>query len=125
MKFKSILAISLLVILGFVLGFFTAGRLAHHRIEHFRDMMNKPNQEKEHIVKRLELTNDQVTLIQPVLDSMLPQMHALRKNHTIQMDSLRKEMFDKIRPNLTPVQLKKVDRMQQNPPFRPPKRNLR
>jgi len=125
MKTKSIIAISLLVILGFILGFFTAGRLAHNKMQHFREMMLKPNQEKNHIIKRLEIADTQLAEIQPILDSMLPIMQELRKIHNSQMDSTRNIMFEKIKPQLTAVQLKKVERMQQRPTFRPSERNRR
>lgn len=119
MKTKTILVITSTLILGFILGFFTSGRLAHQRMKHFRDMMDKPMQEKMHLMKRLELTDEQVKQIEPILDSMIPIQQKLRAQHKLEMDASRKQMFEKMKPVLNKVQLMKIERMQRMGPFGP------
>lgn len=119
MKTKTILIIALTLIIGFIIGFFTSGRIARQRMKHFRDMMDKPKQETLHLMRRLDLTSDQENQIRPILDSMLPIQAQLRKEHKTQMDSARAIMFNQLKPLLNDAQIKKVERIQRMAPMTP------
>lgn len=119
MKTRTILIIALTLIIGFIIGFFTSGRIARQRMKHFRDMMDKPKQEEMHLMKRLELTTEQEKEIRPILDTMLPAQAQLRKQHKTQMDSARTVMFNQLKPLLNDAQIKKVERIQRMAPMMP------
>lgn len=99
------------LIFGGVLGFFTAGRVAKHRIEKLRDMSHDPQSEKEHLAKRLDLSTEQKDEIFPIFDQHIPTQRAVMKKHRKEMDSLRTVMFKEMQPILTEDQLAKLARM--------------
>ena len=122
MKKKTIIALILTLLIGFVIGFFLSGRLAHNRMKHIRKVMESPKMEQEFLAKRLKLSEKQVEQITPILDSMLPKQMEIRKRHRAEMDSVRNQMFDKIQPFLNEKQVERVKKMKnkqhrKRPPF--------
>jgi uncharacterized protein YneF (UPF0154 family) len=120
MSKKSILTLTLTLLLGFVVGFFISGRMAKKRIRHMYEMTNNPQAEGHHLSKRLKLTEDQLESIQPILDSMLPVHRTLRHAHRKEMDSARNIMFQSILPYLTEDQIEKVEKMKKHRHKGPP-----
>ncbi len=118
MNRKTIITIALTIVFGFVLGFFTSGRLAHKRMGKIKHALKNPQIEREIIAKRLDLSNDQKQVIEPVLDSMIPIQMELRTKHMKEMDFERAKMFNIIKPHLTEKQLQRVERMKKHRPFK-------
>jgi Spy/CpxP family protein refolding chaperone len=110
------------LLLGFVFGFFTSGRITHARMARQHKFMKSPIAEKKHLAKILNLTDKQVQQISPILDTMLPKRIELFKTHRGQMDALRDSMFTSIAPFLEPTQLNEVaKRKRHRGPGRPPR----
>jgi uncharacterized protein YneF (UPF0154 family) len=116
---KIILIVLSMLLSGFAIGFFTAGRMASMRINKHRDMMHNIELEKEFISRKVGLSKSQEEVFFPVLDSMLVLQKTIREEHHAAMRSARKKMFDSIRPSLSPDQLKKLTRFTNKP--RPPR----
>lgn len=123
-KRNTIIALICTLVIGLILGFFTAGRLAKNRMDKVRKRMERPRAEQEFIYEQLSITDEQKTLIKPILDSMLPIQMELRRTHRQEMIKERKAMFQAIMPHLTPAQIKEHKRLQANRPknmeHRPP-----
>lgn len=71
-------------------------------------MMENP---LEHLSKDLNLTDDQKTKVQPIIDQTRPQIAAIHKEAMEKMHALLESTTAQIRPLLTPEQQKKFDAM--------------
>src|SRR3954464_8313192 len=71
-------------------------------------MMENP---LEHLSKDLNLTDDQKTKVQPIIDQTKPQMAAIHKEAMEKMHALLENAGNQIRPLLTPEQQVKFDAM--------------
>lgn len=122
---KKIITLSLAIVLGFILGFFASGRLAKNRMKRVHHRMESPDAENEFLAKKLQLSNEQLKDITPILDSMLPLQIELRHLHRQQMNKERKAMFEEIKPFLNEDQLKNLRRLRKRkhgPGMPPPPR---
>ena len=71
-------------------------------------MMGNP---LEHLSKDLELTDEQKTKVQPIIDQTKPQLAAIHKEAMEKMHALLENAGNQIRPLLTPQQQQKFDAM--------------
>ena len=71
-------------------------------------MMGNP---LEHLSKDLNLTDDQKTKVQPIIDQVKPQMKAIHEEAMQKMHALMESAGTQIRPLLTPEQQVKFDAM--------------
>ena len=71
-------------------------------------MMGNP---LEHLSKDLNLTDDQKTKVQPIIDQVKPQMKAIHEEAMKKMQALMESTGAQIRPLLTPEQQVKFDAM--------------
>ena len=78
----------------------------HHGPDHH--MMGNP---LEHLSKDLNLTDDQKTKVQPIVDQVKPQMKAIHEEAMKKMHALMENAGAQIRPLLTPEQQVKFDAM--------------
>jgi hypothetical protein len=110
-----------MLITGFTIGFFTAGRMARIRINKHRKMTHDISLEKQFISKKIGLSKSQETEIFPLLDPMLTQQQAIRKEHHTAMKAERNKMFESIKPHLNPNQVQKMQQLMQKkrPPVPP------
>ncbi|MFT5055388.1 MAG: Spy/CpxP family protein refolding chaperone [Pseudoalteromonas distincta] len=99
------------LLLGFVLGFFSSGRMTHARMARQHKFMKSPIAQKNHLAKKLDLTDKQMQQISPILETMLPKQIELFKTHRGQMDALRDSMFTSITPFLDATQLAELNKM--------------
>jgi Spy/CpxP family protein refolding chaperone len=65
----------------------------------------------DHFTKDLNLTDDQKTKVQPIIDQTKPQMAAIHKEAMEKMHALLESAGAQIRPLLTPEQQVKFDAM--------------
>jgi Spy/CpxP family protein refolding chaperone len=65
----------------------------------------------EHLSKDLNLTDDQKTKVQPIIDQTKPQMAAIHREAMEKMHALMENAGNQIRPLLTPEQQVKFDAM--------------
>ena len=63
----------------------------------------------DHLTKDLNLTDDQKTKVQPIIDQTKPQMAAIHKEAMEKMHALLESAGAQIRPLLTPEQQVKFD----------------
>jgi Spy/CpxP family protein refolding chaperone len=75
---------------------------------HHMMMMGNP---LEHLSKDLNLTDDQKTKVQPIIDQAKPQMKAIHEEAMQKMHALMESTGAQIRPLLTPEQQVKFDAM--------------
>ena len=97
-----------MLITGFSIGFFTAGRMSKSRIDRHRAMLENPALEKEFLAKNIGLTPEQENQLFPVMDSMLGIQRTLRTEHHDMMRNERKKMFKVLSPQLTAEQLQNI-----------------
>jgi Spy/CpxP family protein refolding chaperone len=65
----------------------------------------------DHLTKDLNLTDDQKTKVQPIIDQTKPQMAAIHREAMEKMHALLESAGAQIRPLLTPEQQVKFDAM--------------
>ena len=66
----------------------------------------------ERLTEGLNLTPDQQTKVQPIIDQAKPQIAAIQREARQKMKSMMDSTVSQIRPMLTPEQQKKFDDMQ-------------
>ena len=66
----------------------------------------------QHLTEKLELTSDQQTKVQPILDAAKPQIAAIHQEAMQKMKTVMDGTMSQIRPLLTPDQQKKLDAIQ-------------
>lgn len=66
----------------------------------------------EHLTKSLNLTSDQQTKVQPLIDQARPQIIAIHKDAMQKTQTVVDNTMSQIRPILTPDQQKKFDALQ-------------
>lgn len=66
----------------------------------------------EHLTKQLNLTSDEQTKVQPIIDQAKPQIATIRQEAMQKMKAVMDGTMSKIRPLLTPDQQKKLDDIQ-------------
>ena len=79
--------------------------------EHHGPMMHKMGNPLEHLSKDLDLTDDQKTKVQPIIDQAKPQIEAIHKEAMEKMRAILDSTGAQIRPLLTPQQQQKFDAM--------------
>jgi Spy/CpxP family protein refolding chaperone len=62
--------------------------------------------------EKLDLTSDQQTKVQPILDAAKPQIAAIHQEAMQKMQTVMKDTLSQIRPLLNPDQQKKLDAIQ-------------
>lgn len=67
----------------------------------------------EHLTKKLDLTPDQQTKVQPIVDQAKPQIQAIHQDAMQKTKAVMDSTMDQIRPLLTPEQQQKLDAMKQ------------
>ncbi len=124
---KLVLTLFATLACGFIIGFFTSGRLAHRRMDKLRNMMHESKAVQRHFIKKLQLSDEQIAQILPIMDTMVPNQMKLRKKHRKEMDAERIAMFDEIKKYLDYEQNKTLtlmkSRMNRRPPRPPRKRH--
>lgn len=80
----------------------------HEHGPHHVKMMGNP---LDHLSKDLNLTEDQKTRVQPIIDQTKPQLAAIHKEAMEKMHALLESAGAQIRPLLTPEQQQKFDAM--------------
>ena len=68
----------------------------------------------ERQIESLDLTADQKTKIQPILDEAKPKMEEIHRDAMQKTKALMEDTMAKIRPMLTPEQQKKLDEAKNN-----------
>ena len=119
---KLIVIIISSLLIGFIVGFFTSGRVAHNRMKHIFKTMTRPEMEKEMISKRLKLSDNQLEEITPILEQHIKRQHVIRRSGRQTIDSARGAMFNEIKPFLNQEQLEKAKKMKNRKP--PPPNRL-
>lgn len=123
MNRKKLLSIVFLTLIaGFAIGFFTAGRMAKHRINRHRNMMQDVELEKKFISEKLDLTTKQENVVFPLIDPMLRAQKVRRQEHHSEMEANHKNMLEIIRTHLDTSQMKNLKRFanKRRPPGGPP-----
>jgi hypothetical protein len=67
---------------------------------------------RAHLQKRLELTPDQVSKVNPIIDSAIAQMHSIRMDTMQRVNKVFEDSYAQISAILTPEQRIKLDLMQ-------------
>jgi Spy/CpxP family protein refolding chaperone len=66
----------------------------------------------QHLTDKLNLTSDQQTKVQPILDAAKPQIRAIHQEAMQKAKTVMDSTLSQIRPLLTPDQQKKLDAIQ-------------
>ena len=66
----------------------------------------------QHLTEKLDLTSDQQTKVQPILDAAKPQIAAIHQEAMQKMKGVMDSTLSQVRPLLTPDQQKKLDAIQ-------------
>jgi uncharacterized protein YeaO (DUF488 family) len=61
--------------------------------------------------KRMQLSNDQVSKINSIMDETRARFHEVRERYRPEMDALQKDQRDKVRSILSPTQLTEYEKM--------------
>ncbi|MFY0644465.1 MAG: hypothetical protein JXR19_08360 [Bacteroidia bacterium] len=111
MNIKSTLIVISTLLLGMLIGFLGAGRLAKHRIHRMHEMSMNERHEGKMLFRKLDLSADQKEQIEEILKKHKPAHISLMNMHRNQRDSLRDEMFTEMHPILNEDQRAKLAKM--------------
>ena len=93
---------------GFLLGVFVSGQYTKSKIERF-SKVRSPEGFKDQMIKELQLTPDQMELLNPIFEAHSKNMDLLSQNFRYSFEGEMKNFKDKITPILTAEQLKKLE----------------
>jgi len=82
-----------------------------HKHEHGPGPMHHMENPLEHLSETLNLTADQKTKVQPIIDQAKPQIAAIHQEAMEKMKAIMETTTAQIRPLLTPQQQEKFDAM--------------
>lgn len=94
----------------FVLGF-TAGILALNVYRSWGRGMGAPRDRMERMAQRLQLTEDQKTKVQQILNDTREQLDALRKESEPRVQEIRGQADERLKQVLTPEQWQQFQKM--------------
>jgi len=107
MKTKSLILISLILIIGFVLGFLSSNYLRYRKMKEFRSYISVEGF-RYHALKILEPNEEQKDKIVPVIDKFSKANQELRKKYKSEFIRLMKQYHNELDPLLTKEQLEKL-----------------
>ena len=113
MNIKSTLIIIGTLLIGMLIGFAAAGRLAKHRIHAMHKMSLHEKHEEKMLIKRLDLTDDQKPKVRIILEKHKPAQLEQMKDHRHERDSLRAMMFEELVSVLSDEQKEKLKSMKE------------
>lgn len=102
-KFKVILVVVGLLMVGFVGGFLTNRYLVTQKVKHFRQL-NRGQNFGEYFLTKIDASSDQQQQLQPILKGYGESFRALSKQHQAERLTLTDSLFSEITPLLTEEQ---------------------
>ena len=109
MKTKTTLIIVATLIVGFVLGFLSHGYFVKSRFDRFREL-KRPGMMKNFISERLDLTDEQIIDIEPILEKYESTFREKAMKARENLMSTMKQFNDEIKPYLTESQIEKLEK---------------
>jgi len=126
-KLKVIAGIVLVFCLGLLVGSLGTGIYIKHRVESFA--VGGPMKHRIMAVRRLsdrlDLTKEQQTEIEKIVDRTLMELHELRKKHHPVIEEIRERSFMSIKEKLRDDQKEKMDKLYEELKKRWRKRRMR
>ena len=125
-RWKLILGVILIFMLGALAGTFGTGMYIHHR---FPGPPPGPKDPKtrfmEEVTTRLQLTGDQLLKFREMVDQMAEEFHQCHESHHQQMEEIRAKWLEAIKKVLTPGQIEELEKLNREfeeraARFRPP-----
>ena len=107
MKTKAILTILLALIVGFVLGFLIEGQIIKKERNKWHNVSYAEMFEKR-VLHIIEPTNDQKTVIIPIINSYSVRMTELRAKTSKEFGELRSQMNNELQPFISAEQFKRL-----------------
>lgn len=105
-KFTGIIIGTLLI--GFVIGFLTNGRLVKSRIDKMQSFYTEKGANQA-FIRVLDPTPEQMEKIRPILQRHAQQNRELLTNHRIEQQAFFLELEDELRPFLTQEQMERLE----------------
>jgi len=107
-KFTGIIIGTLLI--GFVIGFLTNGRLVKSRIDNMQSFYTEKGADRA-FMRVLNPTPEQMEQIRPILHRHAQQNRELLGHHRSEQQALFVELEDELRPLLTEVQMERLEEL--------------
>jgi Spy/CpxP family protein refolding chaperone len=107
-KFSGIIIGTLLI--GFVIGFLTNGRLVKSRIDRMQSFYTEKGANRA-FMRVLDPTPEQMEQIRPILQQHARQNKELLKHHRSEQQALFLELENELRPLLTDEQMEKLEEL--------------
>jgi hypothetical protein len=117
---KSTLIIIGSVLLGVIIGFFSAGIVRNEIIENRRKDIRTPKGFSRQIARMLNPEESQKEAINNILEQHHKKVRAVSNEFSEKMDTLRKELLDDMRPILSERQYNKLKQRLDRPPHGKP-----
>ena len=106
LKFTGIIIGTLLI--GFVIGFLTNGRLVKSRIDRMQSFYTEKGADRA-FMRVLDPTPEQMEKVRPILQRHAQQNRELLTNHRVEQQALFIELENELRPFLTHEQMERLD----------------
>lgn len=110
-KIKYTAIVTGILLIGFVIGFLTNGRLVRSRIEKIQNFYTEKGVDRG-FIRALDLTPDQMENIGPILQKHAEQNRNLVDSHRQEQQALFLDLKNKINPFLSEEQKEKMENMQ-------------
>mgnify|MGYP006969582724 CR=1 FL=1 len=105
---KTILAITGLVLIGFIAGFYVHRQMSMHFIGHVMEM-RQPQGFEDHFVNRLNLDQEQLQQIRPIIKRYSGNIGELHQEFRDSRHHMIDSMHQEIRPYLNADQIEKME----------------
>lgn len=119
MKIKTIAILLATLIIGMVLGSLGTGYFVRKKVKNISRRMRNPQHYKDFLMDRLNLTIDQQTAVEPLLDDHFKRRKAMRKKHFKDLIEAEKRFHKSLEPHLDDRQMRffkrRLERMKRRP----------
>lgn len=119
MKIKTIAILLATLIIGMVLGSLGTGYFVRKKVKNLSRRMRNPDRFKDYIMDRLNVSQEQQTAIEPIIDTHFKKRREMRKKHFSNLIESEKRFHKALAPHLDEEQMEffrhRLKRMKRRP----------
>lgn len=110
MKIKTTVILVATLLIGIVLGSLGTGYFVRKKVKNMSRRFRNPDRFKHHLIERLNVSEDQLTVIEPMLEAHFKKRRDLRKQHFGDVIRMEEDFQKKLAEHLNSDQMEYLKR---------------
>ncbi|EAY29267.1 hypothetical protein [Microscilla marina] len=110
MKIKTTVILIATLLIGIVLGSLGTGYFVRKKVKNISRRFREPDRFKHHLIERLNVSEDQQVIIEPMIEAHFKQRHGLRKQHFNDLIKMEEDFQKKVSVHLEDDQMEYLRR---------------